>query len=246
MDNRVYIRFYEELNFFLDKNLRKTTIEREFKRGTTVKALIEDMGVPHTEVDLILINGNSQPFSYQLKPGDRISVYPVFETLDISEITRVREKPLRETKFILDVHLGKLTIYLRMLGFDATYSNHFDDDTLAILSVKEHRILLTRDTGLLKRRIITHGYYIHSKDPITQLQSVITHFNLKKSINPFSRCLRCNETLIDIPKSAVEKRVPTFVYNHYNIFKSCPKCGRVYWKGSHWNNMKKFLNLLDF
>ncbi len=246
MENTVYIRFYEELNLFLEKPLRKTIIKKTFKKGTTVKALIEDMGVPHTEVDLILINGNSQPFSYQLQPGDHVSVYPMFESLDISEITRVREKPLRETRFILDVHLGKLTIYLRMLGFDATYSNHFDDETLAILSRKEHRILLTRDIGLLKRRIITHGYYIHSKDPITQLKSVITRFDLRKNINPFSRCLRCNEILKDIPKVKIEKQVPPFVYTHYNNFKICPKCKRVYWKGSHWDNMKKFLNLLDF
>ncbi len=246
MDNRVYIRFYEELNLFLDKHLRKATIEKEFKAGTTVKALIEDMGVPHTEVDLILINGESEPFSYQLQPGDYISVYPMFESLDISEITRVREKPLRETKFILDVHLGKLTIYLRMLGFDSTYSNHFDDDTLALLSRKEHRILLTRDIGLLKRRIVTHGYYIHSKDPITQLKTVINRFDLKKNIDPFSRCLRCNEILRNIPKNKIQGKVPPFVYKHYDNFKTCPTCGRIYWRGSHWDNMKKFLNLLDF
>ncbi len=245
MDNTVHIRFYEELNLFLDKNIRKTTITCKFKRGTTIKALIEDMGVPHTEVDLILINGKSQPFSYQLKPGDYISVYPVFESFDISSITKVREKPLREPKFILDVHLGKLAIYLRMLGFDSAYSNNLDDDTLATISRRENRILLTRDIGLLKRRIITHGYYIHPKDPIEQVKSVLNRFDLKKSINPFSRCLRCNVKLEDIPKPKVKDRVPSYVYSNYTTFQFCPRCNRVYWRGSHWENMKKLLNLLE-
>ena len=245
MNNKVSIRFYEELNYFLDKEYRKTRFETTFSKSATVKALIEDLGVPHTEIDLILINGNSVSFSYKLRSGDRISVYPVFETFDISGLTKVRSKPLRATKFIADVHLGKLTTYLRILGFDTFYSNNISDTEIAECALKEGRTILTRDRGILKRKIVTHGYYIRSRNPKEQLTEVVSRFNLINLINEFSLCTRCNEPLIPIPKEKVSGKVPPFVYKTYNDYSYCPKCGRVYWKGSHWENIKKlFKNII--
>ena len=152
------VRFYEELNDFLPLSRRKRDIRARFHEGDSAKALIESLGVPHTEVDLLLINGQSSTFDRQIRDGDRISVYPVFEALEIGAVTRVRPRALRRTRFVLDVHLGRLAKLLRMLGFDTLYRNNYDDRSLSRLSSDEHRIILTRDRELLKRSIITHGY----------------------------------------------------------------------------------------
>ena len=149
-DKAANFRFYEELNDFLPENKRKIEYSYAFYGTPAVKDAIEAEGVPHTEVDLILVNGKSVGFDYLLQHSDRVSVYPVFETLDISPVIRLREKPLRESKFILDVHLGKLTKLLRRLGFDSNYRNDYSDPEIVNISLKEKRIILTRDRGILK------------------------------------------------------------------------------------------------
>ena len=157
---RASLRFYAELNDHLLPNQRFRTIEREFFVPASVKDLIESLGVPHTEVDLVLVNGESADFARLIRDGDRVAVYPVFESLDIRPELRLRPEPLRETKFVLDVHLGRLAAYLRMLGFDTVYGNIGSDQELARISSEQHRILLTRDRGLLKRSAVTHGYWL--------------------------------------------------------------------------------------
>lgn len=155
--SQVTIRCYAELNDFLPRQRRYRSFTHPWPGRTSIKDLIESLGIPHTEIDLILVNGKSVDFSYLVQPGDRISVYPVFESIDITPLVRVRPRPLREPRFVLDTHLGKLASYLRLLGFDTVYQNDADDATLARISATEHRILLTQDRGLLKRRLVTHG-----------------------------------------------------------------------------------------
>lgn len=241
---KVYIRFYEELNFFLQPEKRKKLIEEYCKEGTTVKALIEICGIPHTEVDLVLVNGESTGFSYQLKNNDRISVYPVFESFDIGEVSQVRPAPLRVIRFILDVHLGKLAKRLRLLGFDTLYTNTYSDEEISEISKKEKRIILTRDTGLLKRKIITHGYYIRSRNPKEQLFEVVRRFDLLKRVKPFTRCIQCNQCLKEIEKNKIEQQLPEKVLRKYDHFHLCEPCNKIYWLGSHWENMKKTLEKL--
>lgn len=235
---KAYIRFYEELNFFLPEERKKQNTVARFRYGDTVKALIESIGIPHTEVDLILVNGKSVPFAYKLKEQDRISVYPVFESFDITDLSKVRPVPLRKIKFVLDVHLGRLAKHLRMLGFDASYNNSFNDEDLSQISHKERRIVLTRDKGLLKRKIITHGYYIRSRNLDEQLIEVIHRFDLSKSLKPFSICLMCNVPLVRVPKKKIAKRLPGLVATRYNRFSICPNCNRIFWQGSHWEHMQ--------
>ncbi len=237
-----YIRFYEELNFFLPKHDRKKLIATQFSYGDTVKNLIENMGIPHTEVDLILANGSSVGFDYSLQENDSISVYPVFEAFDISSISKVRPASLRELKFILDVHLGTLAVQLRMMGFDTQYESNINDYELAHISQDEQRILITRDRGLLKRKAVTHGYCIRSKHLKNQLSEIITRFDLGGSIRPFTRCLKCNTLLSHIPKQEVEGKVPKYIFNMYTQFKKCVSCDKIYWKGSHWKHMLKCLH----
>ena len=150
-------RFYEELNDFLAPALRKCEFAYAFTGTPSVKDPIEAIGVPHTEVDLVLVDGESLDFTRRLTGGERVAVYPVFERLDIAPVTRLRARPLRRTRFVLDVHLGKMARYLRLLGFDALYRTDYDDATIIRLSLDEQRIILTRDRGVLKHTAVTHG-----------------------------------------------------------------------------------------
>ena len=150
-------RFYEELNDFLAPERRKQEFTAPCARAATVKHMIEALGVPHTEVEIILVNGESVGFDRLIADGDRVAVYPKFEALDVTPLLRLRERPLRETRLVADAHLGGLAHLLRMAGFDTLYRNDFDDREIVDLSVAEDRIVLTRDRELLKLREITHG-----------------------------------------------------------------------------------------
>jgi uncharacterized protein with PIN domain/sulfur carrier protein ThiS len=236
------IRFYQELNDFLPMNQRKRPQVCSFQPGTTVKKIIEDLGVPHTEVDLVLVNGESEHYSYQLKDNDRISVYPVFEAFDISSLSRVRPSPLRTTAFVLDVHLGKLAAMLRMVGLDSAYRNDASDQDIVEISLREKRIILSRDRELLKRKAVSHGYYVKSKEPVQQFQEILHRFQLEKLLEPFSRCLQCNTLLEKAAQAQIEKAAPASVRRRYEEFKYCRTCGKIFWRGSHWRSMVNRIN----
>lgn len=242
MRSEINIRFYEELNDFLPKEKRKTSFTCQVETSQSVKDLVESLGVPHTEIDLILVNGESVDFNYQVRGGDRISVYPVFEAMDISPVIRLRPEPLRITRFVIDTHLGRLAAYLRMLGFDSLYRNDYDDATLADLSIKQQRILLTCDRQLLMRRKITRGYFVRSRQPRLQLPEIINRLDLYNDLRPFTRCLHCNGLLHSVDKANIENRLLPRTRKYYDTFWQCPDCRKVYWKGSHYQRM---LDIID-
>ncbi len=238
----VSFRFYEELNDFLSKRKRKIKFLFPIKINQTVKDAVEALGVPHTEVDLILANGNSVGFGYRLQHKDHISVYPVFESFDISPIIKLRPKPLRVTKFVLDVHLGKLSKYLRMLGFDTYYRNDLEDDEIISLSVKQKRIILTRDIGILKHGTVTHGYWLRSQDSREQLSEVIRRFDLQKQIRPFYRCTVCNGSVSKVDKQAIVHHLERNTIKYFKEFYRCSTCMQIYWEGSHYEKMRGFID----
>ena len=243
--HRIQIRFYEELNDFLPEVKRKKRFTHHYIDRTSVKDLIESLGVPHTEVDLILVNGKSVNFKYLINDEDDISVYPVFESLDISNVQHLRSKPLRKPKFIADVHLGKLTKYLRMIGFDVYYKNNLDDEEIINISIKERRAILTKDRGILKRNEVTHGYWVRSIKVEEQVKEVIQRFDLQKEMKEFSRCLECNDLLKSIKKETIIEQLPLKVAQTQNEFYQCPSCKKIYWKGTHQQRMLKFVQLLQ-
>lgn len=235
-------RFYEELNDFLAPDRRKREFTLACARAATTKHMIEALGVPHTEVELILVNGESADFSRILADGDRVAVYPRFEALDVTPLLRVREHPLRETRFVADAHLGGLAHMLRMLGFDTLYDNHFHDDDIVAICGNDGRIVLTRDRELLKRRAVTHGCYVHALKSEAQLREVVDRLDLAASARPFTLCLHCNAPLRPVDKASVLDRLPPRVRERYERFATCNVCGRVYWEGSHWRNMRRLLD----
>ena len=241
MQKSAQFRFYEELNDFLPADRKKTQFSYYFEFNPSVKDAIEAVGVPHTEVDLILVNSESVTFSYHLRDGDKVSVYPVFESMDITNVTHLREKPLREPKFILDVHLGKLAKYLRLLGFDTLYENSYDDSEIVAIARDQNRAVLTRDVSLLKNKSVTHGYWIRSQHTKDQLTEVIRRFDLASNINPFYRCTVCNGIIEKVGKESIMDRLEPKTKRYYDEFYKCTSCEKIYWKGSHYNKMDNFV-----
>lgn len=245
MSGSVQIRFYEELNDFLPPEQRKITFQHHFKQPGSIKDMIEALGAPHTEIDLILVNGHSVDFNYLVQDGDRISVYPAFESIDITPVTRLRPAPLRITRFVLDTHLGRLAAYLRMFGFDTLYRNDYDDQALADISANEHRILLTRDKQLLMRKQITHGYYVRATQPQKQLLEVLTRFDLHKTQQPFTRCMHCNGEIKQVPKEKIESHLLPRTKAWCYEFRQCAQCNKIYWKGTHYRRMQQLIKSIN-
>lgn len=235
-------RFYEELNDFLRPDQRHHEFDCRYARAATTKHMIEALGVPHTEVELILVNGESSGFDRLLQDGDRVAVYPRFEALDVTPLLRVRSYPLRNPRFVADAHLGGLAHLLRMMGFDTLYDNNYHDDELVDIVRNEGRILLSRDRELLKRRDVTHGCYLHAQKPEHQLRELVERLDLARGARPFTLCLHCNVPLRPIDKASVLDRLPPRVRENYERFSTCDQCGRVYWEGSHWRNMHRMLD----
>ena len=237
----VQLRFYEELNDFIRKEYRKKQINRHLKHRTTVKDVIESFGVPHTEVDLILVNGKSESFNYHVKDKDKISVYPVFESFDISSITRLQGRHLRNIRFVADVQLGKLAKKLRFLGLDVEYRNDFTNEKILQRVTHGKRVLLTRDRRLLMHNVVQHGYLLRSDLRDKQTVEVVFRFDLADQLNPFARCAECNSVLHTVPKAQILNHLEPKTKLYYQNFVQCERCRKVYWEGSHFIHLNEFV-----
>lgn len=221
-------QFYPDLNEFLSHDRRSGRFRISFDPGQTVKHLVEAAGVPHTEVGRLRANRNTVTFDYQVQDGDEIEVFPAGPEDGI---------PPGEARFVLDIHLGRLAAYMRMLGFDAAYRNDLNDQDLADISAAEDRILLTRDRRLLMRRAVRYGYCLRSLDSRQQVVEVLRRYHLAERIVPFRRCLRCNHLLNKVSKETVLEQLEPLTKLYYQEFHLCPACGQIYWKGSHYEHM---------
>jgi uncharacterized protein with PIN domain len=248
MSQPIIIRFHGQLNDFLQAQLKDRAFDVAFKKARSVKDLIESIGIPHTEIDLIICNDKSVAFDYQVQPGDRIEVYPLSVSPVLSQsdhaIIHCQPELLSEHRFVLDVHLGKLASYLRMLGFDTLYRNDYDDPVLADISAAEQRILLTCDRMLLMRKQVSYGYYVRNRRPQQQLLEILSRYELYAQIKPFSRCMHCNGDTRPVSKRSIETRLLAKTKKHYNDFYQCDTCKKIYWKGSHYQEMKKLIDRL--
>ena len=208
--------------------------------------MIEALGVPHTEIDLILVNGISVDFNYILQDEDRVSVYPVFESLNITNVTRLRKIPLRRNKFIADINLGNIVKYMRVLGFDLYYDPFLSNREIIELSKRENRIILTKSRKLLNFKEVSHGIFIRPGTTGEQIRQIIDYLDIKDNIKPFSRCLRCNTLLNMVPKEQILDRIPPKTKQYCDEYVQCPSCDRIYWKGTHFIHMEKVVRqILD-
>lgn len=241
---RAIFRFFAELNDFLPASQRQLPIVVSFNGHESVKHLLESLGVPHTEVDVILINAQSVDFSARLRDGDEVQVYPSAQGWQLVPLIHLRPEASQQPRFVLDGHLGKLAVYLRLLGFDTRYQNDFNDDELAEISSLEGRILLTRDRGLLKRSQVRQGYCVRTKFPRQQVVEVLQQYGLQAQARPFSRCARCNGVLQVVTKEEVYERLEPKTKLYYDDFRICRDCDQIYWKGSHFERLEKQLQAI--
>ena len=233
----VSVRFYGSLNDFLPPPRRQSTLVCTLNESPSVKDLVESLGVPHPEIDLLIVQGQSVDFGYRVRDGDRVAVYPLIREFDLTTMIRLAPPCQAEPRFIADVHLGRLAAYLRLAGFDTTYRNDFLDEEIVDISASDDRVLLTRDVGVLKHRIVKRGYFLRHTQPARQLVELLKHFDLVAAAAPFTRCLRCNSLLHVVTKDRVQHRLPARTREHYREFSRCPTCRRIYWRGSHYARM---------
>ncbi len=239
----VELRVRGDLDDFLPERLRGRVVARRIDGSPGVKDVIEALGIPHPEVDVVLVNGDPVSFAHRVAPGDRIEVRPATGHLGPPAELRAGPPalPIDRTRFVLDGHLGRLAAYLRMAGFDSWYERDAPDEALARISAEEDRILLTRDVGLLRRGIVVRGAFVRSDRPREQLVEILARFGLVDAIHPFGRCLRCNGELAVVDPGSVRDEVPPRVLREQAEFRRCPACGGVYWRGSHHRRMDRLL-----
>lgn len=242
-DYEALFKFNDELEDFLPASLGGTQFIYKFDGKPSIKDSIEAIGVPHTEVELIIVNGQSVDFGYHLKDGDKVSVYPVSSHVMGPPRIKLRDRPA--PVFIADVNLGKLARLLRMAGFDTVFRNDYNDHDVAGLAQRENRIVLTRDRRLLRHKIIDHGYWVRSSDPGEQLIEVLRRFDLWSDVNPFNRCLECNGVIEPVPKQDILERLEPKTILYYDEFFRCSDCDKIYWKGSHYDHMNSVLEKLS-
>ena len=227
--SKVAFLFHGRLNDFLQWVHKNQRIVLQFRRQQSIKHLVESLGVPHPELGIIQVNGQNDSWARIAQDADEVEVFPIDDGF------------LNEPLFLLDCHLGRLTAYLRMLGFDCLYQNNYDDLTMAKVIQEDERILLTRDRRLLMRKVIQHGYCLRSLNPMNQLMEVISRFELMNRSQSFHRCLRCNHPLLPVEKGMILDRLKPLTKQYFDEFHICPGCNQIYWKGSHFTRMRSLI-----
>ncbi len=237
----VTFRFYSALNDFLSSQRPEGPIVCTLKEHAAVKHPIESIGIPHPEVGAIYANDRPVDFTYLLRDGDHVDVFPCGGLADLEDYLPLRPPAPQPVRFILDTHLGQLANYLRLLGFDSLYRNDFTDEEIARLAEAEQRVILTRDRGLLKRKIVVHGYCVRETAPRQQITSVLRRYELAGQVDPWSRCARCNGMLVTVEKDEVLQLLEPKTRLHYEEFQRCSACGQIYWQGSHFEKLADFV-----
>jgi len=233
----VQLRFHGDLRYFLKRAFGEREVRRELSEPTSVKDIVESCGVPHPEVDRILVEGAAVDFHHVLRKDSGVDVYPV-------GTVNLPGEPLQHPhvdRFIADGHLGKLTRNLRLLGIDVAYDNQLHDPQLLDVMQSDRRALLTRDRRLLMHRVVIDGYCPRSSEPMTQTVEVVRRFHLSGDLKPFTRCLHCNGLLQQVDKAAVIDQLEPLTRIYYEEFRSCTICGRIFWRGSHFSKLEGFL-----
>ncbi len=237
----VNVRCYAELNDHLEAARRYVTSDLTLDDGATIETAIAVLLLERSEIDLVLLDGRPSQLNHPLHNQAHLALYPVFESIDIAAAGPAQGSPIRQPRFIVDVHLGKLASHLRMFGFDTVYRTTISDDELILIATNERRAILSKDKALLADSRVLRCCRIKSDDAREQLIEVLRRFDLADCIKPFTRCIDCNVGLRQVKKEAVVERLPSKVREHYEEFRICTTCDRIYWDGSHVERMKEFI-----
>lgn len=240
----IFLHFDRGFDFFIPSVHSGKTIRLTQSRQASIKDIIESLGVPHTEVGKILVNGVEVGFSHIPRSSETLTICSISPPFDITRKTRLRPHSFDMIRFVADVNVGKLAKLLLRLGFDTEYSNAFSDEAVAEIASRNKRVVLTRDTSLLKRKKVIFAKRIRQERPESQLKEVLEYFGLDKGPFEFlSRCTTCNRKLQPIQKQTVIHRLKPKTRKYYDTFKICPGCSRIFWQGSHYDDMKnRFAN----
>ena len=236
---RVRLKFHDDLTFFLKSKTRREVVKRNLGQKTSVKDVVESCGVPHPEVDLILVNREPVDFSHAIVKDADIDLYPVQSQCLLFTENRLQIRSIK--RFVADGHLGTLVRNLRLFGFDVAYDRQARDRQLLSVMEREDRALLTRDRRLLMHAIVRHGYCPRSQNADDQTIEVIRRFHLFDSITPFTRCLRCNGPVQRVVKADIIQKLEPLTKTYYEEFRRCTGCGQIYWAGSHFSKLQRRL-----
>ena len=237
-------RFLGRLGDFLPRHWRQRPRPYRFDGHPGIKDPIEALGVPHSEVAAILVNGRPVDFRYRLQPLDRVRVHPVGGRLPDLPLPALRPALPRPPRFVVDVNLGKLARWLRLLGFDTAWRNCWSDRQVVALAVEEKRVILTRDRRLLFHRVIEHGFWVRAVEPVAQVHEIVERMAIADQVRPFRRCLECNGLIEPVSKAEILDRLEPLTRRYYDEFYRCGGCGRIYWKGSHFERLMQKLEVL--
>lgn len=213
-------------------------------RRASVKDVIEALGIPHTEVGTLIVNRQEIDFHHLLEPGDQLVAEPLIPPVDVTRPTRLRPRLSAAVRFLVDHNVARLAPKLRMAGFDTLFDPAWHDEELAAVAEGEGRILLSRDLQLLKRKNVLYGHLVRETMPARQLGEILHFYGLKEQLAPFGRCLRCNTMLTAVAKDDILHRLEPLTKKYYHSFQLCPGCGRIYWAGSHHDQMVLLMTAL--
>jgi uncharacterized protein with PIN domain len=240
----IVLYFFGELKDFFSTDNLEQGISYSLERKASVKDVIESLGPPHTEIGSIEASGRQVDFGYIVRSGDEIRAHPFALPIDVHTPSTLRPEPLDDLRFVVDVNVGRLAMLLRLLGLDTAYQWTWRDADIAEVAARERRIVLTRDKGLLKRSKVTWGRRLRAEDPDEQLLETARVFGLTPPFNLMSRCLRCNTPLEPVDKQDILHRLEPKTKKFFHSFSICPDCQRIYWSGSHFQQMQARLERL--
>lgn len=215
------------------------TIIYPLSRRASIKDVLESLGVPHTEVGKIILDGEEQRFEKIAENGEHFDIHPLSPALPPTMATILRPDPLKTCcRFLVDINVGRLAGLLRMVGFDAeNIDGKSTSRAIVSKAIREDRILLTRNKDLLKHRELVYGRLVRNQDPDYQLREIINLYALENLLQPFTRCISCNGLLEDVEKEDIIDRLLPLTKKYFNHFRICTDCHKIYWQGSHHDKM---------
>jgi uncharacterized protein len=238
----VYLTFHNDLQMLLQKSHEGKVVEYALKRRASLKDIIESQGIPHTEVAQILLNNMELGFGFIPVGGETIDILPFSEKISVFTMTLLRPQPIYSLQFMVDINVRKLARNLRIIGFDTTLVPDMRLVEIGNVATSQQRILITRNRELLKCNTVIHGHLVRSENHVTQLQEAAKLYKLKLHIKPFSRCIACNGDLVSVAKQDIFHRLEPLTQKYFNMFKRCNDCEKIYWQGSHHEQMLRLIS----